>query len=120
MRELDPNQCGMLGGEIRESRRATRERWEVRAAQWKALELAREAFGDDAAAGLAPYPARGGFRGMVRLAVPFQDLDDHRDREDRFLALAGRDALLQRVPLVFVFDPVPVSSARPEDRRTVR
>lgn len=96
--------------EIREERVAERERWAVRAAQWRTLELAREAFGEGAAVRLDGYPPRGTFRGLVHVRVPFDDLDDHRRREGHFLALAGRDELLERVPLVFVFDPDPARS----------
>lgn len=94
-------------GEVEETRRSRRARWEVRAGQWRALELAREVFGDEASIELASYPDRGAFRGMVHVGVPFCDFDDHRERESRFEALATVDPVLERVPLIFVFDPDP-------------
>jgi hypothetical protein len=97
--------------EIREERVSSRRRWSIRAAQWRALELAREVFGD-AAARLEGFPPRGAFEGMVHLSVPFQDLETHSHLEARFSGLAGRDELLSRVPLVFVFEPRPEAAAR--------
>ena len=86
-------------------------RWERRSAQWRALELAQEVFGDEETeVALASYPARNGFHGLLRLRVPFDDLERHRDREARFTELAGHDEVLSAAPMVFVFDPVPVAS----------
>lgn len=96
----------MPWGQIREIRDSQRERWEVRAGQWRTLELARAVFGEETSVRLASYPDRGGFRGVLRLGVPFDDLDGHRRREQRFLAQAGADPVLERLRLVFVFDPV--------------
>jgi hypothetical protein len=98
--------------ERRESRRVHRERLELQAAEWKALELARELFGRRASIRRAPFPSRGDFRGLVTLSVPFRDLDDHRRREATFVGMAGQDDLLACVPLVFVFEPLPVSDPR--------
>ena len=97
--------------EIREERVSSRRRWSIRAAQWRALELAREVFGDGAAR-LEGFPPRGAFEGLVHLSVPFRDLKTHRHLEARFSGLAGRDELLSRVPLVFVFEPMPEAATR--------
>lgn len=86
-------------------------RWEKRSAQWRALILARHVFGEDeTAVDLAAYPSRGGFRGLLHLRVPFDNLEDHQRREAWFGDLAARDEVLSRVPMVFVFDPVPVTA----------
>jgi len=77
-------------------------RWEVRAAQFRALELAREAFGHTARGSLMALRHRGDIRGLLCLDVPFDDLDAHRRRESTFLALAAADPLLSRIPLVYV------------------
>lgn len=119
---LDPDELDVMGPgweEHRESRRVHRERWEVRAAEWKVLELARHLFGEGASVRLARYPARGAFRGLLSVEVPFQGLDDHQEREERFLALARGDAVLERVPLVFVFDPFPAHRPLPSLERAV-
>jgi hypothetical protein len=44
----------------------------------------------------------GDIRGLFVLDVPFQDLEAHRAREAKFLALTAGDPLLVRVPLVYV------------------
>ncbi len=103
---------GAHWGEIREIRDSQRDRWEVRAGQWRALELAREVFGEETSAHLAPYPDRGPYRGLLRLGVPFVDLEGHRERERLFLALTGSDPVLARVSLVFVFEPVLTDAPR--------
>lgn len=88
-----------------------RQRWERRSAQWRALELAREVFGEEETrVELAPYPARNGFHGLLHVRIPFDDLESHRRREDHFNELASRDEVLSSLPMVFVFDPVPVAS----------
>jgi len=90
-------------------RRLERDPWKVRSAQWRAWALAEIAFGGAVRVGLT---GRGGyetFRGLLNLTVPFRGLEDHRDREALFLAWAQRDPVLSRVPLVFVFEPEPVS-----------
>jgi hypothetical protein len=117
---LDPDGLDVMGpgwAEHRESRRVHRERWEVRAAEWTVLELARHVFGEGASVRLARYPARGPFRGLLSVEVPFQGLDDHREREERFLSLVRGDAILDRVPLVFVFDPFPADRPLPSLER---
>lgn len=80
-----------------------RARWEVRAAQWRARELAERVFGDVLAMGMTGIRADGPLRGLMRLDVPFDDLDDHRVREERFLAAAETDPVLANVRLVYVF-----------------
>lgn len=79
-----------------------RERWEARAAQWRARELAEAVFGGEVVARLVG-PTRGSFRGLLHLDVPFLGLADHQERERRFVAAASDDPVLARVPLVFVF-----------------
>ena len=86
-------------------RREDRRPWEVRAAQWRAWVLAEAAFGPDVRVSLAGRRGAMGFRGHLTLDVPFQDLGDHRRRESLFLSWAGRDPVLTRVPLLFVFQP---------------
>ncbi len=84
-----------------------RARWEVRAAQWRARELAETIFGsveDMAVTGIRPD---GSLRGLMRLDVPFDDLEGHRSRETRFLAAVETDPLLSAVRLVYVFGPRP-------------
>jgi hypothetical protein len=80
-----------------------RRRWEVRAAQWRARELAEAVFEGEVVARLSGRSARGAFRGLLHLEVPFADLASHRSREARFLASAGEDPVLSRVPLIVVF-----------------
>jgi hypothetical protein len=80
-------------------------RWEVRAAQWRALELARAAFGAEARGSMVGMRHHGPMRGLMRLDVPFDDLAAHRRREAHFLGLVGEDPLLSRVPLVYVVGP---------------
>ena len=88
-----------------------RERWEARAAQWRARALAELVFGGEVAAALAGQGQRGPFRGLLQLGVPFDDLVRHREREQIFLAAARRDPLLARVPFLFVFTAT--AAARP-------
>lgn len=87
------------------SRAERRARWEVRAAQWRARELAEGIFGAVSEMGLVGVRAGGPFRGLLRLAVPFADLDAHRVREARFLAAAASDPILSLVPLLYVIGP---------------
>jgi hypothetical protein len=69
------------------------DRWQARAAQWRARALAEVVFEGDVDACLAGQGVRGPFRGF----------GEHREREGRFLAAAGRDPLLTRIPFLFVF-----------------
>jgi hypothetical protein len=69
------------------------DRWQARAAQWRACVLAKVVFEGGVGACLAGQGVRDPFRGFV----------EHREREGRFLAAAGRDPLLARIPFLFVF-----------------
>lgn len=80
-----------------------RARWEVRAAQWRARELAEDVFGDVTDMSLTGMRADGILRGLMRLDVPFDDLGEHEARQERFMAAAARDPLLASVRLVYVF-----------------
>lgn len=82
----------------------------LRAAAWRALELARAVFGPGVSLRLRPAAGRGGFGGLLHLDVPFDDLSDHRLREDVFTACAGIDPLLSRIHMVYVFNPVPAAA----------
>ncbi len=82
-----------------------RARWEVRAAQWRARELAEAVFGSVSDSSLLGLRREGALRGLLHLQVPFLDLDVHRAREERFLAAARADPILARIPLVYVFAP---------------
>lgn len=82
-----------------------RARWEVRAAQWRARELAEAIFGRVRSASLLGLRPHGLLRGLLQLEVPFEDLDDHLARERSFLTAAGADPVLAQVPLVYVFEP---------------
>ena len=78
-------------------------RWEVRAAQWRAMELAHAVFGEGARGTLLGIRHVGGLRGLFKLDVPFHSLDAHREKERAFLGMVDADPLMRRVPLVFVF-----------------
>jgi hypothetical protein len=82
-----------------------RARWEVRAAQWRARELAEYVWGSVSVTGLTGIRSAGPMRGLLRLDVPFGDLDAHLEREARFLDAVARDPLLADVPLVYVIGP---------------
>lgn len=82
-----------------------RGRWEVRAAQWRAHELAEAVFGSVQRMGMSAIRTTGALRGLLRLDVPFADLDSHRAREARFLAAVDADPLLSTVRLVYVIGP---------------
>lgn len=90
-----------------ERRRDVERRWQVRAAQWRATALAEWAFGGRVVPRLAGRSESAGFRALLELEVPFDDLDDHRESEERFLAAARRDEHLSRMPMVVVFTPRP-------------
>ncbi|TVP44956.1 MAG: hypothetical protein EA350_10520 [Gemmatimonadales bacterium] len=94
--------------ERRNARADAADRWERRAGEWAALDLARHVFGADVEARLAGWPARAPFRGLLALRVPFHSLADHRRREQVFLLLAGRDPVVSRIPFLYVFEPAPV------------
>jgi hypothetical protein len=82
-------------------------RWETRTAQWRARELAETIFGGEVTARLSGHTTRSSFRGLLHLDVPFTSLERHRSLEAVFLAVASRDPVLARVPLVFVVGPSP-------------
>ena len=91
-------------------RRLEQRPWEIRAAQWRARALAEIAFGEGVVVSLSGRIGYQAFRGLLTLSVPFRGLRDHREREAMFLTWARQDEALSRVPLVFVFEPAPVSS----------
>lgn len=80
-------------------------RWEVRAAQWRAMALAELAFGGPVEVRLLGAGQAAGFRGLLELVVPFEDLQTHRGAEQRFLAFARVDEILGRLPFVVTFTP---------------
>jgi hypothetical protein len=80
-------------------------RWEARAAQWRARELAESVFGGEVTARLTGRAGRQAFRGLLYLDVPFRDLATHRSLEAVFLSCAAKDPILARIPLVFVMGP---------------
>jgi hypothetical protein len=82
-----------------------RARWEVRAAQWRAREIAESVFGRVASTALIGLRSDGPLRGLLHLEVPFRDLDAHREREALFLDAAAADPILERIRLVYVFGP---------------
>jgi len=82
-----------------------RARWEVRAAQWRARELAEHVFGGVGESSLMSLRPHGPIRGLFRLQVPFVDLAAYRAQEARFLAAVDRDPVLARVRLVYVIAP---------------
>ncbi len=88
---------------VRLSEEERRFRLEVQAARWRAMELARANFGEEARGSLIGVRAGAPWRGLLRLAVPFEGIDRQRSREARFLAMAAADPVLIRVPLLFVF-----------------
>ena len=86
-------------------REAARRRWPARAAAWRAAEIAELVFGGEVHVRLGGGSASGPFRGLLHLEVPFEGMDAHSERERVFVACAGRDEVLARVPMVFVFSP---------------
>ena len=88
-------------------------RWSVRAAQWRAVELAGAIFGPGVRGELAGGVLQGPFRALLHLEVPFRDLDAHRAGESLFVAMAGADPVLSQVPFVYVF-----AALAPEAPRT--
>lgn len=88
-------------------RAEARRRWRIRAAQWRALALARAIFGEGTGVRLSRSGPGHPFRGLLHLKVPFRGMEDHRRRESVFLACAARDPVVAASPFIFVFDPVP-------------
>ena len=85
-----------------------RDRWEGRAAQWRARDIAKSVFGRVARASLLSLRAAGPLRGLLHLEVPFHDIEVHRDQEQCFLAAVGDDPILAQIRLVYIFGPEPV------------
>ena len=79
-----------------------RARWEVRAAQWRARQIAELVFGRVTRSSLIGLRSEGTMRGLLNLEVPFIDLSTHRASEQRFMAAVETDPILSRVPLVYV------------------
>jgi hypothetical protein len=77
----------------------------VRAAQWRAREVAEAVFGHVGAMTLTGLRADGPLRGLLRLDVAFRGLGEHREKERRFLAAVDADPLLSTVRLVYVIGP---------------
>lgn len=100
---------GVLEDRTLEERRE--HRIEAGAARWRAGALAEAIFGGRVVPRLRSSRSAAGFRAMVELEVPFQDLSTHRDAEERFLRAAHRDDVLGGIPVVFVFTPVCTESA---------
>jgi hypothetical protein len=96
-----------------------RERWEARAAQWRARHVAELVFGGDVEARLSGR-GRPPFRGLLELDVPFTDLSTHREREAVFLACVARDPLLASVPFIYVIGPAAQPTPELVRRRTRR
>ncbi len=89
-------------------------RVEAGAARWRAGALAEAVFGGRVVPRLRSARTAAGFRALLELEVPFRDLDEHRDAEDRFLQAASGDEVLGSIPVVFVFTPVlEVAGRRP-------
>ena len=82
-----------------------RARWAVRAAQFRAREIAEPIFGRVRSSVLLGLRAGGPQRGLLELEVPFRGLEEQRAREASFLAAVREDPILARVPLVYVFAP---------------
>jgi len=91
------------------ARRVETKPWELRAAQWRAWTLAETAFGKGVVVSLVGRPGFPTFRGLLYLSVPFLDLGDHDRRQSLFLSWAREDPVLRRVPMVFVFEPNPLT-----------
>ena len=82
-----------------------RARWLVRAAQWRARELAEMAFGSVSDTALIGLRTDGPMRGVLRMDVPFSTLEDHQRRESVFHASIQNDAVLAEVPLIYILGP---------------
>ncbi len=87
--------------------------WELRAAQWRAWALAVEAFGHGSRVLLGGERSLAGFSGHLTVEVPFTDMAEHHRREALFLAWVRRDPVFLRVPLLFLFRPVPSRGEEP-------
>lgn len=87
--------------------RETARRWQLRALEWRAVELAEAIFGPGVAPRLVSDRSYGGLTGMLELSVPFDGLGAHREAEARFLSAAARDEWLGSVHLVYLFRAEP-------------
>ena len=82
-----------------------RARKEVRAATWRAREIAEVVFGRVIQSSLVGLRLDGRLRGLMRLDVPFVDLHAHEDRQAQFIAAVNLDPILKRVSFVYVIGP---------------
>ena len=80
-------------------------RREVRAAAWRAREIAEVVFGHVSESSLVGLRSDGPLRGLMRLDVPFVNLRMHEDRQAQFMAAVDRDPILERMSLVYVIGP---------------
>jgi hypothetical protein len=89
------------------TRALARSRWELRALQFRAADLAEAVFGEPAVARiLGGRTGRvNGLRGLLELEVPFRDMAEHHAAEARFLAACAADEVLGSSVLVIVFTP---------------
>ena len=93
-----------------------RARWAVRAAQWRAVDLARTVWGSVGRTAMLGMGTHADFRGLLHLEVPFRGLDEHRRLEAVFLEGAAADPILAGVPLLFAVGPAPYEQ-RPREGR---
>lgn len=89
--------------DLRRQRAWVEQRWQLRAAQWRAMDLAESVFGGRVRVHVDGALLEGPFRALLHIEVPFEGLRAHREREAVFTSAAGRDPVLTRVPLVYVF-----------------
>jgi hypothetical protein len=82
-----------------------RQRWEVRAAQWRAHELATEIFGAVYGSSMLGLRTSGDVRGLLHLEVPFASVDVHKEREAIFMSCVTSDPILSRIDLIYVVGP---------------
>jgi len=75
--------------------------------EWRAVVLAEAVFGGSVVPRLVSGQPGRGFRAILELEVPFDDLDRHGAAEAAFLEAARRDELLGGIPLVVLFAPRP-------------
>ena len=80
-------------------------RREVRAAAWRAREIAEVVFGRVSESSLVGLRSDGPLRGLMRLDVPFVNLRMHEDRQAQFMAAVDLDPILERASLVYVIGP---------------
>ena len=80
-------------------------RREVRAAAWRAREIAEVVFGRVSESSLVGLRSDGPLRGLMRLDVPFVNLRVHEDRQAQFMAAVDLDPILERVGLVYAIGP---------------